>query len=407
MMEIMSDEKKLRWIFDRRVVNFIPSRNEVLKRLQEDRLRVYYGIDPTGPDIHLGHVVQLLLLKDLYELGHKPILLIGDFTAQIGDPSGKDTARKPLSEEEIKENMKTYLSQIYKILPRGSFEVKYNSEWLGKLKLADFLKLASNITVQQTLARDMFQKRTSEDKPIGLHEFLYPLMQGYDSVAMKIDGEVGGGDQLFNMLVGRTLEKKYLNKDKLVLGTKLLVDPTGKKMSKSEGNLIAINDSPNDIFGKVMSIPDGEGIRTVFELATDIDSDKYNQYSSYQDFAENYLVREEKKDHMAFKKRVAFELVKMYHGEKEAEKAKNEWDRVFSKKELPSEIEEFEIKCGSMPLGMFIVGWMKISNSEAKRLIGEQNAVRVNDVLVTDWNYKIKFGDIVQVGPRKFVKVIK
>ena len=341
MAKVITDEKKLRWILDRRVINFIPSKGEILERFKKgEQLRIYYGIDPTGPDIHLGHTVQLLLLKDLYELGHKPILLIGDFTAQIGDPSGKDAARKPLSEKEIKENMKTYLGQVYKILPRGSFEVKYNSEWLSKLKLADFLELASSVTVQQTLARDMFQKRISEDRPIGLHEFLYPLMQGYDSVVMKIDGEIGGGDQLFNMLVGRTLEKKYLNKDKAVLGTKLLVDAAGKKMSKTEGNLIAVNDLPNDIFGKVMNIPDGEAIRTVFELATDMGSDKYNQYDSFQDFAKGDIVREEERNPLEFKKKAAFELVRMYHGEKEAEKAREEWDRVFSKGEYPSEMKE-------------------------------------------------------------------
>ena len=403
MSKVVIDEKKLKWTFDRRVVNFIPVEEKVLERFKKgEQFRIYYGIDPTGPDIHLGHTIQLLFLKDLYELGHKPILLIGDFTAQIGDPSGKDTTRRPLSKEEIKENMKTYLNQVYRILPKGSFEVKYNSEWLGKLELADFLKLASNVTVQQTLAREMFQRRISENKPIGLHEFLYPLMQGYDSVAMKVDGEIGGGDQLFNMLVGRTLEKKYLNKDKIVLGTKLLVDPTGKKISKSEGNFIAINDSPNDIFGKVMSIPDGEAIRTVFELATNIGSDKYHQYNSYQEFAEGDLVREEEKDPKAFKQKVAFELVKMYHGENEAEKARNEWDKVFSKGELPSEIEEIENR-GSVMQSSVMSGIVS-SNSEFKRLV-EQGAVRVNNKTIKEWEGTVNSGDVVQIGPKKFVKI--
>lgn len=400
MAKIKTSEEKIQELLTRRIgtfegrENIWPSREEAEKRLKGEKLRIYLGIDPTGPSLHLGHTIPLLFLKQLLGLGHKPVLVIGDFTAIIGDPTGKDITRKPLSDQEIKDNMASYLGQVHKILPKGSFEVKYNSSWLSKMSLKDFMNIAAQVSVYQLQARSLFRERMEKGNPLGVHEFLYPILQGYDSVAMDIDGEVGGQDQVFNMLIGRDLEKKLLNKDKLVFATRLLVDTeSGRKMSKTEGGLISISDSPGDIFGKTMKTVPDEMIATVFELGTE----KPTQWIENKKRTEPY----------EFKKELAFELVMMYHGEKEAEKAKSEWDKVFSKKELPSKIEEFEVKGGSMLLGMIIAEWLKISNSEAKRLISEQNSVRVNDTLVTDWNQEIKKGDIIQVGPRKFVKIVK
>ena len=393
--KIIIDEEQGRELMERRLENSFPSKEEVLAKLKSgSKLKVYLGIDPTGPDLHLGHTIPLLFLKQLWKTGHAPVLVIGDFTARIGDPTGKDATRKALTKNEVKDNMKNYLSQVHKILPKGSFEVKYNSSWLSKMSFENVVNLASHVTVQQMIARDMFQERIKDEKPIGLHEFLYPLMQGYDSVAMKIDGEVGGNDQTFNMLVGRDLEKKLLNKDKLVFATRLLVDAeSGKKMSKTEGGLISLSDSAQDIYGKTMRTVPDEMIETVFELCTERD------WTWIKDNKETI-----KNSPLKFKKELAFELVKMYHGEKESKKAMEEWEKVFSKKEMPSEIQEAPGE------GMKLVDFMTehalaTSSSEAKRLL-DQGAVSVNEEVVKEWGCLLKSGDIVRVGSRKFLKVV-
>ncbi len=389
--KVDTDIKKIDELLSRRLENVFPSREEAVNKFSSgSRLRVYLGIDPTGPDLHLGHTIPIFFLKQLLELGHKPVIVIGDFTAMIGDPTGKDLTRKPLTKEEVKSNFKDYLGQLHKILPKGSFEVKHNGDWLFKMSFEDVIGLASQATVQQMLARDMFQERIKNERPIGIHEFLYPLMQGYDSVATEIDGEVGGNDQTFNMLVGRDLEKKFLNKDKLVFATRLLVDAeSGKKMSKTEGGLISLSDSPNDMFGKTMkAVPDGM-IATVFELCTEKPIEWINDKKGG--------------DPYEFKKELAFELVRMYHGEKEAMKARDEWDKVFSKGELPSEI--IGVPGREMKLVDFITEHaLAGSVSEAKRLL-DQGAVRVNDKVVKEWSHVLSEEDVVQVGPKKFVRV--
>lgn len=433
----------MRELLERRIENIYPTKEDALNKLKSGmRLRIYLGIDPTGPNLHLGHTIPILFLKQLLELGHKPVLLIGDFTAKIGDPTGKETARKALTGKEVKDNMKNYLGQVYKILPRGSFEVKYNSSWLSKMSFEDVVELASHVTVQQMEKREMFKKRVgwkwkcpeckkislstiqfgSEDayetakmkvnittcpqcqktvpfekkdifsEPILLHEFLYPLMQGYDSVAMKIDGEVGGNDQTFNMLVGRKLEKKLLNKDKLVFATRLLVDAeSGRKMSKTEGGLISLADSAQDIYGRTMKTVPDEMIMTVFELCTERD------WSWIKDNKENI-----KNDPLKFKRELAFELTKMYHGEKEAQKARDEWEKVFSKGELPLEMEI--ISGAHHAMTSVIAGIVQGSNTEAKKLL-DQGAIKVNNIVIKDWGHELKEGDIVQVGPKTFRKI--
>jgi tyrosyl-tRNA synthetase len=392
---LITDETVIARALDRRLepAGIFPNKEEVVKSLKEKQLRVYLGIDPTGPDIHLGHAIPILFLKQLQQLGHIPVIVIGDFTARIGDPTGKSASRKPLTEDEIKANMDTYLSQIYKILPKGSFEVQYNSTWLGKINFGDLLKLTSYVTVQQMIKRDMFQERLKNEQPIGLHEFLYPLMQGYDSVAMQIDGEVGGNDQTFNMLVGRDLEQKMLNKDKLVFATRLLVNAdTGKKMSKSEGSLIAISDTPADMFGKTMAgIPD-EMIQDVFELCTEKDMEWILAHAD-----------EMKSEPYKYKKELGRELVSMYHDEEAAQQALEEFEKVFSQGQLPEDIAEFSGE-GKSILDFITEHNFADSRSEAKRLL-EQKAVRVNSSAVTEWGHLLGKGDIVQVGPRKFAKV--
>lgn len=395
--KIDTDSAKIRELLTRRIgdyesrPNIWPSLEEAEKKFKEGKeMRIYLGIDPTGPDLHLGHTIPLLFLKQLLELGHKPVLVIGDFTARIGDPTGKETARKPLTDKEIRENMKNYLGQIHKILPEGSFEVKYNSSWLSKMSMDDLFNMASHISAFELMTRSMFKERQEKGNFLGVHEFLYPMMQGYDSVAMKIDGEVGGSDQIFNMLIGRKLEEKLLNKDKLVFGTRLLVDPvSGKKMSKTEGGLISLSDPPNDMFGKTMKTVPDEMIATVFELCTEKPTGWINNKKGTSPYE--------------FKKDLAYELVKMYHGEKEAQKARDEWDKVFSKGELPSEITEVPGK--GMKLIDFITEHaLASSSSEAKRLL-DQGAVRVNDEVVKEWGHILNEENVVQIGPKKFVRV--
>ncbi len=370
-----------------------PSLDEIKKRLSAGKnLRVYLGIDPTGPDLHLGHTIPLLFLKQLLDLGHQPVLLIGDFTATIGDPTGKEVTREPLSKEQVAHNMKKYLDQVYKILPKGSFEVVYNSSWLSKFSIDKFFQLLSNVTVQQLIARSMFRERMDKKSPLAVHEFLYPVMVGYDSVALEIDGEVGGIDQWFNMGIGRDLEKKLLNKDKMVFATRLLVDAeSGKKMSKTEGGLISLSDSPNDMFRKVMeSIPD-EMIVTVFELCTEKDTK----------WIKDNLSRT-KKDPLAFKKDLANELVTMYHFQSAAKEARAEWERVVSKKEKPSQIEEMKVKARNI-VDVLVETKLAASKSEAKRLI-EQKGVKVDDQVASE-ETQAGSGSLIQVGKRKFIKI--
>ncbi len=392
--KVVTDKNKVGELFGRYVQTVFPSEERAKEILSSGkRLRFYLGIDPTGPDIHLGHSTNFFVLKKLIELGHEVILLVGDFTALIGDPTGKDTARRMLSPKEIRKNMESYLKQALHILPKGKFELKHNSEWLGKLTFRDLIKLSSHFTHQQMIIRDMFQERIKADKPIYLNEFLYPLAQGYDSVAMEVDGEVGGNDQTFNMLVGRTLSKQLLDKDKIVITTWLLEDPVTKKkiMNKSEGRYISLNDEAKDMYGKVMAINDSAVI-PMFTYTTEVSLELIDR-EIYEQF---------KTQPMDAKKRLAFELVKIHHGENEAKKARDEWERVFSKKENPTDIPEYP------GAGELVTQWtvgiqFAQSQSEIKRLI-EQHAVKINGEVISDWRL-LKSGDIVQVGPRKFAKV--
>lgn len=398
MAKIVTNKNKITELFGRQVAAVFPSRERAEEILGAGKqLTFYLGIDPTGPDIHLGHTTNLLVLKKLAGLGHKIILLIGDFTAQTGDPTDKDATRRTLTAEEVKTNSKTYLKQVTKILPKGLFTVRYNSQWLGKLTFDEVRKLTRQITVQQTITRDMFQKRLADNKPITVEEFLYPLMQGYDSVAMAVDGEIGGTDQTFNMLMGRDLVKNILGKEKIVITTKLLEDPQTKKklMNKSEGRYISLNDSPPEMFGKTMALPDN-AILPVFSYVTELPDQKIAEIERRLNGGENPKT---------LKEELAYELVKIYHGEKAAGQAQAEFKKVFSEGQLPSALAEFKISNGSMSIVTLLEKWLKISASAAKRLI-DQNGVKVNDQVVSGWDREIKPGDVVKAGPRRFVRVV-
>lgn len=388
---------KISEVLTRGVEKIYPSGEALEKVLRSGKkIRLYNGIDPTGPLLHLGHMVVLRKLRQFQDLGHHVILLIGDFTGMIGDPSGKSKTRVPMSREQVLANAKTYREQATKILRftgKNPVEIKYNSEWLGKLGLAEIMNLASLVTYPQVIERDMFQKRIKEGQDIFVNELFYPLMQGYDSVAMGIDLEVGGSDQTFNMLMGRTLMKKIKNKEKFVLTMKLLAEPGKVKMGKTEGNLIALTEKPNEMFGKIMAWPD-EMIVPGFTLLTDVSLEE--------------VQKSQKQNPMALKKKLAKEIVTQLHSEKEALEAEKEFKRVFQKRELPSQVPTLKIQVkGSIPVTDLLFNLkLASSKSEAKRLVN-QGAVEINEQKVKDPSEKktLENGDVIRVGKRKIIKV--
>jgi len=398
MTEIITSQDKIRELLESRYIEKIyPSALFLEEQLKNGKqISIYYGIDPTGPDLHLGHTTSLLVLKKFQTLGHKTIIVIGDFTAQIGDPTGKDTARKPLTRKQVLDNTKTYKKQIGKILDLKKVKFAYNSKWLDKFKFPDMIKLGSMVTVQRLLDRDMFQKRMQEGRSIRLHEFIYPLLQGYDSVALKVDGEIGGNDQMFNMLVGRDLEKKYLNKEKFVITTKLLINPktNNKLMNKSEGFYVSLQDSPDDMYAKVLSLPD-EAVFGCFELCTELKDKEIERFKNGEI--------------LQAKHKLAFEIVKMYYGVKKAESVQKEFFKVYKNKEIPDDIPEVTLNQDKINIvDLLLKTKLAVSNSEAKRLI-TQKAVEINDEVISDWHQEVALeeGLILKVGPRRFVKIRK
>ncbi len=376
-----------------------------LERAQEkgQPLIVKLGLDPSAPDIHLGHAVVLRKVRQFQDLGHKAIVVIGDFTGMIGDPTGRSKTRKQLSKEEVLENAKTYEKQIFRILDRDKTEVRFNSEWLSKLNFADVITLASKYTVARMLEREDFKNRFISQESIGIHEFFYPLMQGYDSVELKSDVELGGTDQKFNILMGRTLQKDYGQESQVALLMPILEGIDGvEKMSKSLGNYIGINEKPEDMYGKVMSIPD-ELIIKYYELATDVHPDEIKKIE--------IELKDRNTNPRDIKMRLAYEITKLYHGETEARDAQLYFVNVFQKKEVPDEVPvinltENMIINGKIDLIKIIVsaGYAP-SNSEARRLIA-QGAVKVNGVQIYDFQaVEIKKGDVIQVGKKNFVKI--
>lgn len=399
-MSVSTDPQKIQTLLERGVERIYPSKEFLEARLKEGKqLSLYLGIDPTGPNLHIGHSIQLRKLRQFQELGHKVILLIGDFTGMIGDPTDKSAARVRLTRDQVLKNAERYKEQASKILDfegENPVELKYNSEWLGKMSFADVVELASNFTVQQMLERDMFEKRIQEEKPVYMHEFFYPLMQGYDCVAMDVDGEVGGNDQTFNMLAGRTLMKAMNGKEKFVIADKLLADPTGKKMGKSEGNMITLSDSSDEMFGKVMSWTDGM-IVSGFEILTEVD------YEAVQKQLDEGMNPREAKAQLA---RV---LVAQYYDEQEAQAASERFDQLFQKKETPDDMPDHAISEPTSIIDVLVGSGLASSKSEARRLI-EGRGVRIDDVVVESSDQLVEptsEGVVVQKGKRHFVRVIK
>ena len=363
------------------------------------QLRIKLGLDPTSADIHLGHTVVLRKMRQFQDLGHKAVLIIGDYTARIGDPAGQDTTRPMLSPQQIEQNAKTYFQQAGKILDtsENKLEIRYNSEWLSELKLADLIKLTSNMTVARMLERDTFEVRHKRGDPIGVHEFLYPLMQGYDSVMVKSDVELGGTDQTFNNLVGRDIQRAYGQPPQIVITTPILVGLDGReKMSKSKGNYISVTDEPGDMFGKVMSTSD-DMMENYFTLLTKFEVAKIAE-----------LVNPDKTHPKQAKVLLGKTIVAQFYNQAAADAAAAEFDKVFAQGQLPDDIPEVEISAEPIMASKLLVHCKLVSSSsEAKRMIKTQLAVSVDGDKINDPNAEITPADgmVIQVGKRKFARL--
>jgi tyrosyl-tRNA synthetase len=367
-------------------------------------LRIKLGTDPSAPDIHLGHAVVYRKLKQFQDFGHQVIFLIGDFTGRIGDPSGKSITRPSLTAQQVEANAETYAQQIFKIMDPDHTEIAFNSKWLGAMNFEEVIRLASHYTVARMLERDDFANRHAAGKAIGIHEFFYPLMQGYDSVSLKADVELGGTDQKFNLLVGRDLQREFGQEPQVAMMMPLLVGTDGvNKMSKSLGNYIGISEPPAEMFGKVMSIPD-QLMRTYWELATDLPLEEIEK-----------LMRalETGKAHPRdVKRKLAGQIVALYHGWQAAKEAEEEFDRVFRQGELPEEMPVFrleteDLKAGKVWVVRFLVrSGLVESNGEARRLI-KSAAVRIDHVKQTDPDAEIqpRTGMVIQIGKRRFARL--
>jgi tyrosyl-tRNA synthetase len=430
-----------------RAVSAVTPKDLAEKKLANGKpIRIYWGIDPTGSKLHLGHAVPLRKFKQFQDAGHEVIFLIGDFTATIGDPTGQEKTRKALTSEEIKENFRTYREQAEKILDFSTVNIRYNSEWYDKMNGMDFMSLTGHFTVQQMMQRDMFKERmkwkvmcthckelsdspiqfqNTEDKeeadidetsitcsncgkrtvvskstiipppnPVSSIEILYPILQGYDSVMLDVDGEIGGNDQLFNMLCGRKLQKAYGKREKFVLTVKLLEGTDGRKMSKTYNNCIYLTDEANDMYGKVMSIND-ELITVYMECCTDI---------PMKEIAEVEKAMKKGDNPKTFKTRLAREIITLYHGKDAADSAEKEFENVFKDKGVPEDMPEAKVKKGALLLDILVKEGLISSKSEGRRLI-EQGGVKIDDKVVSDVETEAKEG-IYRIGKRKFLKII-
>lgn len=395
--KVSTNDAQIKELLTRGVERVYPSAEFLEKRLKSgEQLSLFLGIDPTGPSLHIGHLIPLLKLRQFQALGHRVILLIGDFTGMIGDPTDKSAARKRLTRDEVLSNAELYKSQAEKVIAfRGgnSAELKYNSEWLGKLSFEDSFDILSHLTQTQLVKRDMFQKRIEEGRELYIHEFLYPMMQGYDSVAMAVDGEVGGNDQTFNMLIGRDLMKKMRNREKFVVALKLLADPMGKKMGKTEGNMVAFSDTPSDCFGKIMSWPDG-AIIPASELCTLLSEDEISRMQAR--LASGGNPKEEKI-------KLAEAIVSLLHGEGEAQKAKSSFNAAFTE----GKPEEFvEIARNFNPMGVLIEKGIVMSRTELRRLItaGAVTCIDSNEKVGEDFALTFPTGKY-RIGKHRFIQI--
>lgn len=399
----MIDQKqeKIKELLERGVDEVIEKEHLEKRLLRGDKLRVKFGIDPTGSELHLGHLVPFRKLKQFQKLGHQVIFLIGDYTAKIGDPTGRSEARKMLTDEDVKKNMKDYINQASKVLDMDKVEIRYNSEWYNKKGSAFMMELTSKFTFARMIERDDFKKRIKEDIDVSMVELLYPLLQGYDSVELKADVELGGTDQKFNLLTGRKVQRRYNQLEQDIITVPLLKGLDGvRKMSKSCDNYIAFNDSADDMFGKIMSLPD-DLLLEYFEFLTDI---SYNElHNKEQDLLLNQVNPRDLKIDLAKK------IIKIFYlDETEAEKAQENFKKIFKNKENPEDIKEFKIKEDKKKLiDIISEAGLTSSKGEARRLI-EQGAVKIDSKVENKWDkeVKIKDGTIIQAGKRKFIKIV-
>lgn len=394
-------------LIKRGTVEIIPE-EELVQKLEKsikenNPLKIKLGCDPTRPDLHLGHSVVLRKLAQFQQLGHQAILIIGDFTGMIGDPSGRNSSRPPLSFEEARANGKSYFEQASKILDKEKTKIVHNSEWLGKMTFEDVIKLSSKYTVARMLERDDFTKRYKNGIPISIHEILYPLAQAMDSVAIESDVELGGTDQKFNLLVGRDIQREFGIAPQVIITMPLLVGTDGvEKMSKSYDNYIGINDSPKDIYGRTLSIPDNL-IYTYFELATDVSNEELNKIK--EDLSNQQVNPRD------IKRALARKLVEMYHSKQAAIDAENEFDNIFVKKGLPDEIPEFQFEDGINEidiLDLIVKVGFAPSKGEARRLV-TQGGVTINGEKISDFKAVINLENefILKVGKRNFIKITR
>lgn len=399
---VKTEKSLIEEVLTRGVEKIYPNKEALEKKLKSgERIKLYCGYDGSGQSLHIGHAITLRKLAQFQELGHEVIMLIGDFTGMIGDPTDKMAARTKLTRKEVLANAANYkkmASKILKFSGGNPARILYNSEWNDKLTFVDLIELASNFTVQQMSIRDMFQKRIEQGKPIYLHEFLYPLAQAYDSVALDVDLEVGGNDQTFNMLCGRDLIRALKNKEKFVLTTKLLTDPTGKKMGKSEGNIVALDDTSKNMFGKIMSWSD-ELIALGLELCTDIPLEEIKKLDKQ--------MKENKINPRDVKAKLAREIISIHYDEKESLRAEREFEKIFKEKKLPSEMPEIRISESKLNiLDLLMKTELIPSKNEAKRLI-EQGGIKINEELINDWKKEINIKNsiVIQIGKKKFIKI--
>ena len=392
---IMKNEKEKKEELLSRNVENIVDREHLNERITAgEKLRVKLGIDPTSPDLHLGHAVVLRKLREFQDLGHKAVLIIGDFTARIGDPTGRSETRKPLTEKQIKANMKAYLAQAGKIIDVKKAEIHHNSDWFMKNGVNGLFKLTAAGTVNQMLEREDFRKRIKEGGDVTVTELLYPLLQGYDSVAVRADVELGGHDQFLNLLAGRKVQRYFGMAEQDVLTVPLLVGLDGeRKMSKSYGNYIGLDDAPNDMFGKVMSVSDSL-MHQYFLMCTDWKADELEGFESEIGPRDR-------------KMRLAFEIVEIYHGEKKARAAQENFEKLFSKKEIPDDIPPLKIKAGSAaPVDIVIASGVARSKSDARRLV-EQGGFDYNGQTIKSpfEEISLRDGAVVKIGKKRFFRV--
>lgn len=399
MQSSQSSHQTIQEVLTRGVAEVLPARDSLTKLMSERKIRVYLGIDPTGSLLTLGHAVVLRKLQQFAQLGHEVILLIGNGTVRIGDPTGRDATRPVLTDEVIQENFKNWKAQASKILDFSKIKILHNGDWLDKLTYADIVKLLAQTTVQQLIERDMFQDRLKKNLPIHGHEIIYPLLQGYDSVAMDVDLELGGTDQTFNMMMGRHLQKIYNNREKWVLSTPIINGTDGRKMSKSYGNFIALTEAPNDMYGKVMSITD-ELIVEYFQLLTDVPSNEVSQIEEELRRGANP---------MPFKKKLAWTITMMYHSSEHADLAQTYFEQTVQNKQIPDDVPEVIIPADAHTL-LDVLKHLDtgLSNSDLRRLI-EQGGVELlpsgEKASAADQHIDLKKIETVRVGKRRYYKI--